>query len=250
VTRRIGALDALSLGLVLLGAYVLKRHYSLAGAEELGWILRPTAALVEIVTGRLFTWHSGAGFLNRESDVLIAPACAGVNFLIVALVALGSLTMRTRRALAKLSWLAVVPLVAYAATLGVNAARITLWLWLRPLLARSVGPELEGWHRASGVVVYLSALFLLYAGASHALGREHERRSLGVVVGPLLKLGVPLALYLGVTLGVPLLNGGASTPYYAHALQVLAVSFAVMLAVSAGTCQSSIPSRAQRSPKS
>jgi hypothetical protein len=65
-------------------AFTLKSHYSRAGADDLFWILAPTAFLVEIVSGIEFTPESGAGYFSPGHRYLIAPACAGVNFLIVA----------------------------------------------------------------------------------------------------------------------------------------------------------------------
>ena len=43
--------DLACLGLLLAGAYGLKLHYSQASAEDLRWVLGPTALLVELVTG-------------------------------------------------------------------------------------------------------------------------------------------------------------------------------------------------------
>ncbi len=70
---------------VALGAaWGLKRHYSLATAEELRWILQPTTALTQVVLGSDFAFRPGEGYLSRELSILISPACAGVNFLIAS----------------------------------------------------------------------------------------------------------------------------------------------------------------------
>lgn len=69
---------------VLLCALALKLYYSAASANQLRWILAPTTALVELVNGRSFAFESNAGYLSDDRSFLIAPACAGVNFLITA----------------------------------------------------------------------------------------------------------------------------------------------------------------------
>src|SRR5262245_57950325 len=94
------AWDVALVALTFAAAYALKRFYSDAGADELGWILRPTAALVEAGTGARFTPEAGVGFLSREKLFIIAKACAGVNFLIVAASAAVVAFVRTRRTLA------------------------------------------------------------------------------------------------------------------------------------------------------
>jgi len=68
----------------LAGALALKLHYSTASADQLRWILAPTAALVELVSGASFEFESRAGYISRERGFLIANSCAGVNFLIAA----------------------------------------------------------------------------------------------------------------------------------------------------------------------
>jgi len=69
-------------------AALLKRFYSNASAEELRFILAPTSWLTSLGVDTEFTFRAGEGYLSREQSVLISPACAGVNFLIVAFVSL------------------------------------------------------------------------------------------------------------------------------------------------------------------
>src|SRR6266511_427468 len=58
--------------LVLVAAFALKLHYSTASADQLRWILAPTAALVELVSGATFEFESHAGYISRERGFLIA----------------------------------------------------------------------------------------------------------------------------------------------------------------------------------
>src|SRR5215510_14347568 len=71
---------------VLAGAFALKLHYSTASADQLRWILAPTAALVELVSGLTFEFESHAGYISRERGFLIANSCAVVNFISAALI--------------------------------------------------------------------------------------------------------------------------------------------------------------------
>jgi len=68
----------------LLIAWGLKRHYADARADDLGWILSPTARLVGLVTGTEFAVSPGEGYVSHERLFLIEKSCAGINFMIAA----------------------------------------------------------------------------------------------------------------------------------------------------------------------
>jgi exosortase K len=191
----------------------LKAGYSRAGASELDFLLAPTARGVELLSGHAFPKEAGAGYVNLELGIAIAPACAGVNFLIVAFAALVfGFVPRCGTPARKLSWFAASAALATFATLVVNTCRITLSLAKRSLAPSGfLSPAAA--HRALGVVVYLGCLLVLYAAVEAGFRRGVSRGS---------SYAVPLACYLGVTLLVPLLRGAAARPDYAtHASVVL-----------------------------
>jgi exosortase K len=168
--RRGKAIDLALLALALVAAYALKRHYSDDGVDRLGWILAPTATLVELVTGREFVPETGVGYLGRESFFVIAKPCAGVNFLIVAFVASVVAFVRGRRTVAgKLALVAGSALGAYAAALLANTVRIAIAVELHPRLADLGAAARERLHHAEGVAVYLVALLLGLAAARRLL---------------------------------------------------------------------------------
>ena len=70
--------------LIILFTIILKAFYSAADSKDLAWILGPTAWLTEQISGLSFARESGVGWVNLEHMFVIAPACAGVNFLIIA----------------------------------------------------------------------------------------------------------------------------------------------------------------------
>ena len=65
-------------------AWGLKRHYADARADDLLWILSPTARLVGATTGATFVMQPGEGYFSRERLFLIEKSCAGINFMIAA----------------------------------------------------------------------------------------------------------------------------------------------------------------------
>jgi hypothetical protein len=183
---------------VLLCALALKLYYSAASANQLRWILAPTTALVELVSGASFEFEANAGYLSGDRKFLIAASCAGVNFLITAFLmlalrklwrdqnpnrtidsatsrgsaksididtansTLSTASLLNRFSLRAWSFIPLAALFAYLATLVANTARISIALWLRRL------PLGTGWlsagqlHRLEGIFVYFGFLLLLF----------------------------------------------------------------------------------------
>lgn len=160
--------DLFAFGAFALFAYALKDRYSDAAPEQLRFILAPTARLIEIATAASWPFEAGVGYVNTAHSTAIVPACAGVNFWIIAAATLVvGFTTRFAGLRAKLAFVAGSVAVAFACTSLVNALRILSDLALRELaLGAAMHAEM---HRVLGVVVYLGSACLLYAGADRCL---------------------------------------------------------------------------------
>jgi exosortase K len=190
----------MSWGTAMLAAYGLKLHYSRASVEDLTWILGPTARAVGWLRGETLTLRPDAGWVAPDGSYFIAPACAGVNFMILVLtVSVLGFAHRLRSPGARISWWMASLSGAYVLTIAVNTARIVAAVEL--YRAGSVfGLTPEQAHRLLGTVLYLGALWGVFAGLDRITRRGHAPATLAAV------LLVPGA-YLGMTLLVPLLNG-------------------------------------------
>jgi len=212
----------------LAGALALKLHYSTASADQLRWILAPTAAVVELVSGVSFEFESRAGYISRERGFLIANSCAGVNFLIAAFLTLSMRKLLGGRSKAG-AWgfLPISAMIAYLATLVANTTRITLALLMRQSQAET-GPW-SGWmnpdqlHRFEGVFIYFGFLLLLFVAS--------EKMSAEKTSGSLRRLFLPLLVYYAIALGLPLLNGAyrQGIDFWRHALFVLLIPLLLTL---------------------
>src|SRR5262249_26245213 len=208
----------------LAGAFALKLHYSTASADQLRWILAPTTALVELVSGVSFEFESSAGYISKERGFLIASSCAGVNFLIAAFLTLSMRKLLGDRS-KEVAWgfLPTAAMIAYPATLVANTARITI-----ALLLRQSSMEI-GWlnpgqlHRFEGVFIYFGFLLLLCVAG--------EKMSAEKTSDPFRRLFLPLLVYYAVALGLPLLNGAyrQGADFRRHALFVLAIPLLLIL---------------------
>jgi exosortase K len=156
---------------ILAAAYALKRHYSLATANDLEWILRPTAALVSVFSGSAFV-KAPAGYASERLHTIIVPACAGVNYLIVVFCTLTfGFAALLERFVPKALFVAASAAVAYGTTVVVNAVRIGLGIAVRHhgAFANVVTPEEA--HRILGVAVYLVALWFTHRLADACVRR-------------------------------------------------------------------------------
>jgi exosortase K len=195
-------------------AVALKYHYSEARSEDLDWILRPTAWLVERITGIPFEKDAHAGFVSYARRIVIAPACAGVNFLIIAFcMAAFSGLCRIQRQKLKWLWLAGSLAGAYGLTVLVNAVRIVVSIYSRDADIYSDGLTAERMHRLEGVIIYFFFLCLFYRIIA-AVFPLIERTGKQIEMKPgaadrwrwALAGLVPLFWYGAVTLAIPLLN--------------------------------------------
>ena len=221
-------------------AWGMKRHYADARADDLWWVLSPTARLVEGMTGATFTPIPGEGYFSRDRLFLIEKSCAGINFMIAAFGMLVFTLLRGVGAgLSGARVLGVSLLASYAAAVIVNAARIAIAMWLA---AHAVAPSTfsaADVHRVEGIAVYFGGLVLVYYLAQRLDGRAVTVR----------QAALPLTAYYAVTLGLPLANGAVESggPFVEHALVVLVVPPA-LLTIAWAVHQASCVTRGVRRP--
>ena len=198
---------------VVLCALALKVYYSTATPDELRWILAPTTALVQLLSGRSFTFESYAGYMSGDHRFVIAVSCAGVNFLLTAFLMLG-LRRLWRERFQPVSWrfLPVSVVVAYVTTVVANAVRICVALEIQEHSVQVSGLTGNQLHRLEGIVVYFGFLLVLFVLTEKRAGAPSWRLVL-----------FPLGVYYLTTLGVPLLNGSfkQGIPFLEHSLFVL-----------------------------
>lgn len=207
------------LALVLLCALALKLYYSTATPDELLWILAPTTALVELLSGRSFAFESYTGYMSSDHRFVIAVPCAGVNFLLTAFLML-SLRRLWRERLQGVNWrfLPITMAMAYVATLIANTVRICVALEIQ---RRSIEVSWLGdnqLHRLEGILVYFGFLLLLFMLTERF---ESGRRW----------LLFPLVVYYATTLGIPILNGSLrqGMPFFEHFVFVLVLPLIIIV---------------------
>lgn len=194
---------------VLISAYLLKSFYSQAGSGDLAWIIGPSAWLTEIFSDLSFTHEPGYGWVDAHHNAVIAPVCAGVNFLIISFC-MSSCQILWKTGSPKRLFTGVITagLASYALTVVANTARIilTVALFKPDIYSEWLTPGML--HRVCGTVVYY--LFLcIYSYSINYCSRNSDSENPARTcssIGRHFILIVPLFWYLLLSLGVPFAN--------------------------------------------
>ena len=245
--KRIVVQNGIFYFLALFIALGLKYHYSRADSGDLLWILGPTAGLIETVSGIQFEREANTGFVSRGYRFIIAPSCAGINFLIMAFcMAVFSGIHGIRYFSSKLLWLAVGLVSAYILTIAVNTLRIIVSIysyntdiyfgWLTPARV----------HRLEGIVIYFFFLYLFYMIIIKTLprirqefqGKEITPVSYGDGQADYFRRAcsglIPLCWYGLITLGIPLVTGAYRenmSRFSEHSWTVIGASVCILAAI-------------------
>lgn len=232
--------------LVLAIAAGLKYGYSRAQSNDLNWILYPTSQAVNYFSGLEFDAEQGTGFINRDKRVIIAPSCAGVNFLIIAFcMSIFSFIHRFRDFRVKIAWFSSMMVSVYGMTIGVNAARILLAIWLYEKQIQFGWITAQRLHRMEGVAVYFIFLSLFYTllskvTACYVQKKENRQGVLGIEPYKTVKDSsfrhslAPLFWYCLITILVPVLNRAYINnfnPFIEHCLMTILICSAVLFII-------------------
>jgi exosortase K len=229
------------IGIVI--AFTLKYYYSRADAEALDWILAPTVRCVRVLSGITFEKQQDVGYVNHEYQFIIAPVCAGMNFMVIAFSTLiFSFTHRIKTWKGKLLWMGSSLLIVYLYTILANSLRIIPSVFLPQLDIYNGWITPERAHTIEGTVVYFTSLLLLYFIADEVLKRiapvydiksDTEKAHTGKApISMLYRYSFPVLLYFAITLGVPFINGAVRNnraDFLEHAALVAVVCGIVIL---------------------
>jgi exosortase K len=232
--RKLRFRQVAQLVVVLLCAFGVKWHYSTAAVDQLRWVLAPTTALVEFVTGARFTFESHAGYMNSEHTFLIAASCAGVNFFITAFLMLMLQKLwKDRDKRVRWRFIPVAASIAYTVTLVANTVRISLALQLLAKPGSNWWLDAGELHRLEGILVYFGFLLLLFVLAEDFDARARGFTGRTAMSAILSRVWFPLVVYYAMTLGIPLLNGGYAQgkEFRQHAAFVLLAPLALVAPV-------------------
>jgi exosortase K len=191
-------------------------------------VLTPSAFIAQLAGVELVA-EPGAGFISRSARMVVGPACAGVNFMLACWLALYFSLQADWRPARLWKLLAASSLcfgAAYLVTISINGLRIALAAQLFSLDLYSGGWTKARVHRLLGVILYSAALLSTCLAAQRLQSQTAQPlRAAG-------RLSVALCTYLGVSLGIPLLNRAfvRNPAHFAeHAVLTLTGALSVLL---------------------
>jgi exosortase K len=182
--------------LTVLGvALAIKHHYSIASAADLEWMLRPLSLLLEWISGHPFHRDSLHEWVSESADIRLVKACAGINFLLMSLLAWAWVFRPDHRedvdvptwVAGRILLLSAVIIAAWTTGLLANSLRI--------LVAMKLPGQDAGLHRLIGMLIYVPLLSLQLH-----LGDQGNWKA---------ALAGPVILYLLLMAVVPVLTGNA-----------------------------------------
>ena len=120
------------------------------------------------VGGIDLVYEQGAGFISHTHHLVVGPACAGVNFLIICFLCL--YFSFERHFPDKTEWLFYSLLTSAGATVAANGLRIfvSAHLWNANFYSQWI--TRDEMHRLAGTVIYFASLLGLYFAVEARLG--------------------------------------------------------------------------------
>ena len=195
----------------------VKAFYSRAGAEDLLWIVAPSAWLARFVGGIDLAYEQGAGYISHAHHLVVGPACAGINFLLICFLCL--YFSFAGRFPSKARWFMYSLLMSFGGTIAANGLRIVVSAHLLDADIYGGWMTPERMHRAAGVAIYYASLLALYFAVESRIGARAPSVA-------------PLLWYVGVSIGVPLagrIYAGGTPGFAGHAAWVIGVALLLTL---------------------
>lgn len=186
-------------------ALLLKQYYSSAGSVQLRWILAPTAYMVSALTGIEFVFNPSSGYAAIYPDIVIAPGCAGLNFLLICFCMLAGMMLRNAKSfISGVGMMVISVSAALCLTFAVNVCRIILSIHSFASSAEGLLLSPGQLHRLEGICIYFLALTFTHSIAG-AVIKGYSTGGAGRFAGT--SFFVPLFWYLMVMLCVPVFRG-------------------------------------------
>lgn len=216
----------------------LKYIARISGADELRWLLTPTARWVSSLSGIPFFYVPQIGYVNHSFEFIIAPSCCGISFQLICIATLlYSYLHRMKNVRQRCIWFLWSVCFPYPYTVFINGLRILISIYLPLSLCRTdffdrfMSPQTL--HTAIGIVVYFSSLLCLYAVSGYISrkisGSGVEKKDV------IRKWLLPVFWYLAIVLGIPALGRLRSRNwdgFREYAFLVLSICLIVLLLLS------------------
>ncbi|AOT69388.1 exosortase K [Geosporobacter ferrireducens] len=144
-------------------AFRLYLLYRYGSVEDLLFIIKPVAFLVEKALGIRFYYDQDLGFVSQQGNVVINQACSGIRFWIAVYCMLGfSFVSRVKSIGKKYMMTFGFVLFSYGITIFANASRIITAIGILNLAIVESTTSERFLHQSIGVLFYWIYLCIIY----------------------------------------------------------------------------------------
>lgn len=142
---------------------LLKFGFTLAGNNDLAFLLKPTDRLVGLLTGSHSVYFAENGFYHHELNILIDKSCSGFNFWMLSFLVFTYLAVKyAHKPFHKALSIPAVLTGAYLLTIFVNTSRVFVSLIVQAQTKSPFVNQQHLIHEAVGIITNLTFLVLTY----------------------------------------------------------------------------------------
>ena len=141
----------------------LKFGYTFADSNDLAFLLKPTAKLVELLTGSHAVYLEDRGYYYEIPNIMIEKSCSGFHFWILCFLVFSYLGLKYfQKPLHKILTLPTAMLLGYLLTVFSNTSRIFASIMVRNSTIIFFPEKQYLLHEIVGIITNLSFLILAY----------------------------------------------------------------------------------------
>lgn len=188
-------------------AFGMKYYCREADSDGLIWLLAPIAWWVRGISGITFSYEPGVGYVSHALRFILAPSCAGSQFLIICMVTLTvSFVHRMETWKKGFIWTGFSMAASYLYTILINGIRILLSIRIPQMLEETsfygkwISPEKL--HTLIGTSVYFVSLLAVFFLADVFSGRMADEGN----IHPVRIYIQPVFWYAFFVIVIPFLN--------------------------------------------
>lgn len=156
---------------------ILKLVNTMTITNDLFFLLKPTTACIELLTGSIATYSSNNGYYFEQLNFLIDKSCSGFNFWLLCFLMFSFLGLKyTLKPYHKIAIVPISLFLSYIATIGINTSRIYSSIILQSKIQNHFEVEYAIIHEAIGVATHLSFLIIIYLITEKLLNTFHHAK--------------------------------------------------------------------------
>ena len=150
--------------LTAVGLFVLlKLGFTFADNNDLAFLLKPTAKLIELLTGSHAVYFPDRGYYYEQPNILIEKSCAGCNFWILSFLVFSYLALKYfDKPLHKILVFPTALVFAYFLTVFANTSRIFTSIVVRNQTVGIFSGKQALIHEMLGITTCFPLLVLVY----------------------------------------------------------------------------------------